>query len=171
LLSFVDYALIYFLVLQFAHRPSRVLTLARTLFWSSVIVAGYGVLQFIGWDPATWGTLPFEATAAFSTYGNPDLLGGFLMFSVPIALGLALAEDKLVWRLVYWAGFGLNGLALIVAFTRGAWIGGVVGLLLVGVVAWRQVCACGWSTGCRPASPLSWVPPSRGAVCPAPMKS
>ena len=138
LLSFVNYALIYFLVLQFADRAARVRALAKSLFFSSVIVAGYGVMQFIGWDPVRWGTLPFEANRAFSTYGNPDLLGGFLIFSVTVALGLALAEKNLVWRLVYWAGFGLNGLVLIVAFTRGAWIGGAVGLALVGVVAWRH---------------------------------
>ena len=138
LLSFVNYAVVYFLVLQFADSAARVRTLARALFFSSVIVAGYGVLQFIGWDPMRWGTLPFEANRAFSTYGNPDLLGGFLIFSVTVALGLALAEKNLAWRLVYWAGFGLNGLALIVAFTRGAWIGGAVGLVLIGVIAWRH---------------------------------
>jgi putative inorganic carbon (HCO3(-)) transporter len=138
LLSFVNYAVVYFLVLQFADSAARVRTLAKALFFSSVIVAGYGVLQFIGWDPMRWGTLPFEANRAFSTYGNPDLLGGFLIFSVTVALGLALAEKNLAWRLVYWAGFGLSGLALIVAFTRGAWIGGAVGLVLVGVIAWRH---------------------------------
>ncbi|MCX6363575.1 MAG: O-antigen ligase family protein [Actinobacteria bacterium] len=138
LLSFVNYAVIYFLVLQFAGGAARVRTLARALFFSSLIVAGYGLLQFIGWDPATWGTLPFEANRAFSTYGNPDLLGGFLMFSTPVALGLALAEPNLVWRLVYWAGFAVNGVTLIVAFTRGAWIGGALGLALVAVIAWRH---------------------------------
>jgi putative inorganic carbon (HCO3(-)) transporter len=138
LLSFANYALIYFLVLQFADRAARVRALARSLFFSSVIVAGYGVLQFVGWDPVLWGTLPFEAQRAFSTYGNPDLLGGFLIFSVTVALGLALAEENLVWRLAYWTGFGLNGLALIVAFTRGAWIGGAVGLVVLSIVAWRH---------------------------------
>lgn len=138
LLSFVNYAVIYFLVLQLATSAARVRTLARALFFSSLIVAGYGVLQFIGWDPVIWGTLPFEVNRAFSTYGNPDLLGGFLMFSTPVALGLALAEQNLVWRLVYWAGFVVNGVTLIVAFTRGAWIGGAVGLALVAVIAWRH---------------------------------
>ena len=138
LLSFVNYAVIYFLVLQLATSAARVRTLARALFFSSLIVAGYGVLQFIGWDPVAWGTLPFEANRAFSTYGNPDLLGGFLMFSTPVALGLALAEQNLVWRLVYWAGFAVNGVTMIVAFTRGAWIGGALGLALVAVIAWRR---------------------------------
>src|SRR5665648_1015337 len=138
LLSFVNYAVIYFLVLQFADHASRVRRLAQSLFWASVIVAGYGLLQFAGLEFVIWGALPFETNRAFSTYGNPDLLGGFLIFSVTVALGLALLEQRLVWRLVYWVGFGLNGLALIVAFTRGAWIGGAVSLALLGAIAWRQ---------------------------------
>ena len=138
LLSFVNYAVIYFLVLQFADQASRIRRLAQSLFWASVIVAGYGLLQFAGLEFVQWGTLPFETNRAFSTYGNPDLLGGFLIFSVTVALGLALLEQRLAWRLVYWVGFGLNGLALIVAFTRGAWIGGAVSLVLLGVIAWRQ---------------------------------
>jgi O-antigen ligase/thioredoxin-like negative regulator of GroEL len=138
LLSFVNYAVIYFLVLQFADHASRVRRLAQCLFWASVIVAGYGLLQFAGLDFVRWGALPFEANRAFSTYGNPDLLGGFLIFSVTVALGLALLEQRRIWRLAYWVGFGLNGLALIVAFTRGAWIGGAVSLVLLGAIAWRQ---------------------------------
>ena len=92
-------------MLQYADRPARVLTLARALFWSSVVVAGYGVLQYVGWDPVRWGVSSFEANRAFSTFGNPDLLGGFLVFSVPVALALALAERRTWHRLVYWAGF------------------------------------------------------------------
>ena len=138
LLSFANYAVIYFLVLQFAHEAARVRRLAQALFWSSVVVSAYGILQYAGHDPIAWGVLPFEAHRAFSTYGNPDLLGGFLIFSTTVALGLALFEQRQVWRAVYWVGFGLNGLTLIVAFTRGAWIGGAVSLAVLGVIAWRQ---------------------------------
>jgi tetratricopeptide (TPR) repeat protein len=55
-----------------------------------------------------------------------------------VALGLALFERKPVWRMVYWTGFGLCGLALLVTFTRGAWIGGAVSLVLLAIIAWRQ---------------------------------
>jgi hypothetical protein len=139
LLSFINYGVFYFLVMQFADRPSRVRQIAETLFWSAFIVAGYGLLQRIGHDPINWHALPFEQFRPFSTYGNPDLLGGFLMFSVPIALALALAEDNLVIRMIYWAGFGLNTYILVVSFTRGAWIGGAVGIVLMGVIAWRHM--------------------------------
>ena len=138
LLSFINYAVIYFLVLQFADRPSRVKALAISLFSSSVVVAGYGILQATGLDPIKWGTLPFEQFRPFSTYGNPDLLGGYLMFSLPIALGLALTENEMWKRVVYWVGFGMNAYVWVVAFTRGAWIGGAVGLVILGIIAWRN---------------------------------
>ena len=138
LLSFINYAVIYFLAMQFADRPSRLRKLAQALFWSGLLVAGYGVAQYLGFDLIHWGTLPFEANRAFSTYGNPDLLGGFLMFSMPITLGLVLSEEQSTWRVIYWIGFAINMWCWIVAFTRGAWIGGAVGLVLVAFIGWRH---------------------------------
>lgn len=135
LASFINYAVIYFLILQFADRPSRVRRLAQTLFWSGVVVAGYGVLQSLGKDFLQWGQLPFELNRAFSTYGNPDLLGGFLMFSTFISIGLALAEQRLVWRGVYWFGFLLNAWCVVVAFTRSAWVGFAAGMVIMIVLA------------------------------------
>ena len=138
LLAFVNYAVIYHLVLQYADRSSRVRTLASVLVASSVPVALYGIIQSAGLDPAEWGKLGFETQRAFSTYGNPDILGGFLMFSVPVALGLALSQRSTGLRIAYWAASGLNALCLVVTFTRGAWIGAVVGVALVSFAAWRS---------------------------------
>ena len=143
LLSFINYAVIYFLVLQFADRPSRIRSTRRDRSSGRrFVVAGYGFLQSIGSDPINWHALPFEQFRPFSTYGNPDLLGGFLMFSLPVALALALAEENLWVRLVYWVGFGVNVYVWIVSFTRGAWIGGAIGLVLIAdrrLAAFRQV--------------------------------
>lgn len=138
LLSFITYAVMYWLVLQLADRPSRFKQLAVWLFWGGVIVASYGVLQNLGLDPIEWSTLPFERRRAFSTYGNPNLLGGWLMFALPISVGLALSETRTKWRIVWWIGVLLNVYVWIVAFTRAAWIGGVVGLVALAIFAWRQ---------------------------------
>jgi len=137
LLSFINYYVLYFLTMQMATKPSRVRQLAQVAFWSGVVVAGYGVLQYLGADPINWGKLPFEQLRAFSTYGNPDLLGGYIVFPLVISLALALGERKTVMRVVYWAGFLLTALCWIVALTRGAWIGGVVGLVILVIAARR----------------------------------
>lgn len=133
--SFVNYAAVFWLVIQMVDRPSRIRSLARSLFIGGVLVAIYGVLQAIGVDPVHWGNLPFEVNRSFSTYGNPDLLGGYLMFPLPIAVGLWLSEENFVWRLVYGGGFVILLACWITAFVRGAWIGGAVALAFLGVAA------------------------------------
>ncbi len=135
LLSFINYAAVFFLVVQTVDRPSRIRSLARSLFIGGVLVALYGVLQAVGIDPIRWGSLPFEVNRSFSTYGNPDLLGGYLMFPLPVAVGLWLTEEDNVWRLVYGAGFVVLLACWITAFVRGAWIGGAVAMLLLGAGA------------------------------------
>lgn len=135
LISFINYALIFFLTTQMVDRASRIRSLARTLFFGGLLVSAYGVAQYMGMDPVKWGNLPFELNRAFSTYGNPDLLGGYLIFPLAIGLALALSEKDLIWRVVYWLGFLISVACWIVAFTRGAWIGGFVAIVLVGVVA------------------------------------
>jgi O-antigen ligase len=135
LLSFVNYAAVFFLVVQITDRPSRIRSLARSLFIGGVLVAFYGVLQAVGIDPIRWGNLPFEVNRSFSTYGNPDLLGGYLMFPLPIAFGLWLSEENTAWRFVYGGGFVLVLACWITAFVRGAWIGGIVSLLILVVAA------------------------------------
>lgn len=137
-LSFVNYAVVYFLTLQLADRPARIKRLAQSLFWSGIIVGAYGLLQALGGDILQWGQLPFEANRSFSTYGNPDLLGGFLMFGTFVSLGLALAESNLVWRGIYWFGFLMNSAVIVTAFTRSAWVGAIPGFIFIALFAFRQ---------------------------------
>ncbi|MEI7902225.1 MAG: glycosyl hydrolase, partial [bacterium] len=134
--SFLTYAVVYFLVVQLADRPSRIRSLARTFMISGIIVAGYGVLQYLGLDPVSWGAnLPFEANRGFSTFGNPDLLGGFLIFPLAVSVSLALSERETGWRIFYWSTFLVTMAAWITAFVRGAWLGGGLALILVIIAA------------------------------------
>jgi len=147
--SFVTYAVVYFLTVQLADRPGRMRSIARTLLISGSIVAFYGVLQYLGLDPISWGSkLPFEVNRAFSTFGNPDLLGGFLIFPLAIAPAMALSERVAGWRIVYWTVFVLTVMTWIVAAVRGAWIGGTVALIAVivaAVLARPKLGAVDWS--------------------------
>lgn len=138
LLSFIAYAGAFFLAIQMLDRASRIRVLAKTFFWSSVAVNFYGVMQYLGIDPADWGQLGFEERRAFSTYGNPELLAGFVVMSIAVALALALAEERQTWRGVYWSGFVLALACWIATFTRGAWIGGVVAMIVMVVATWRS---------------------------------
>ena len=104
---------------------------------AGALVALYAVCQYAGLDPIHWGTLPFAAGRAFSTFGNPDLLGTYLVLPLLVAPALTLTEDRNGWRVVYGLCFFLLAAAWVVAFTRGAWIGGIVGLALLTVAVVR----------------------------------
>ena len=133
-LTYLLYAGAYFLAIQLLDRGSRIRTLAKTFFCSAAIVNAYAVLQYLGLDPVEWGALSFEENRAFSFFGNPELLAGYVVMSLTIALSLALAEERPSWRAVYWSGFVLALVSWIATFTRGAWIAGVVALLVMLVV-------------------------------------
>lgn len=91
-------------------------------------------------DPITWGNLPFETNRAFSTFGNPDLLGGYLIFPWAITIALALSEEHHLWRVIYWVITLLNAFVGVTSYVRGAWIGATVSLICL-VVAFRRLAA------------------------------
>ncbi|MBW6468936.1 MAG: O-antigen ligase family protein [Coriobacteriia bacterium] len=128
-LTYVLYAALFFLTVQFADKGSRMLQVAKAVFWSGAIVSAYGVLQYLGVD---WvrDTPAFLVGRAYSTLGNPLTLGSYLVFVLPVSAALALIERLPSWRAVYWAGTLMSLAAMLVTFTRSAWIGGVVACVL-----------------------------------------
>jgi len=136
--SYLLYAALFFLTMQYAISAARIRQLLQTLSFSSVVVAGYGILQAVGADPLHWGTLPFEQNRSFSTFGNPDLLAGFLAFSIFINLGLLLSEQRFGWRSWYWFVLLLNSVVAITAFSRALWVAFLVAIIIFVLLAWRQ---------------------------------
>lgn len=123
LLTYFNYATLLFLSMQYAASFERVKQIARTLCYSSAFVAFYGLLQTFGFEPLMGGSVGFEAGRSYSTYGNPDMLAGFLAFGVFITLGLVLSEQDLKHRSVYWLILLLNLVVSITAYARSIWVG------------------------------------------------
>jgi len=149
--SYFLYALLFFLTMQYATSRFRIRQIAQAISVSSVVVAGYGLLQAIpnpwgttadgsiaNWDPLTWGALPFEPLRSFSTFGNPNLLAGFLAFGVFINLGLLLSESNIQWRRWYWFVLLLNSTVAITAFSRSLWVALFVTGIIFAILLWRQ---------------------------------
>lgn len=90
----------------------------------------HGLYQYkIGVAPlATWEdpTLESHATRIYSTLGNPNLLAGFLLPSVPIALGFTAwlaSQRRWLLALPVLAIAGLISLACILTESRGCYLG------------------------------------------------
>jgi putative inorganic carbon (hco3(-)) transporter len=115
----------------------------RVLSWSTVAggvgVAVVGLLQVIGFDPLAPTAGPsFIVGRGASLLGNPDFTGTYLVFPMLIAAGLTIAEGTKGQRAVAATSFVLVASAMVATLTRGAWVGGAVGLVLLGVAVARS---------------------------------
>ncbi len=76
---------------------------------------------------------------AYGTFPHPNILGGFLCLALPVVAGAALRRprrSRVAW--VLWSAVALGLVALVLSFSRGAWLGALGALAWGGVVIrWR----------------------------------
>lgn len=102
--------------------------------YTAAITAIYGIMQYIGVDPFkdVWVEESVETQRGiFSTFGNANMLSGYLIGLLPFLL-LWFIEEKAPGR-KYLYGFllVLFSITIIVTGTRGAWIGAIVSLTIL----------------------------------------
>ena len=136
LVTFVACAALLFLTVQWVTNVSRARELARSAAGGGALVGLVGVIQFLGVDPFfTNPQLSWMTHRGYSTVGNPDFTGTFLILPLTLAFALALSEKDALWRRVAWSCTLVAGCGLFVTLTRGAWLGGLIGIVLVGLTA------------------------------------
>jgi O-antigen ligase/tetratricopeptide (TPR) repeat protein len=116
------------LIVIYEFDDAAVQRLFKWLIWTAWIAIGYGMIQFVdtrwfppgigrGIDPFVWrGAF---GPRVFSTYGNPNFYGDFLVIIFPILLTQFLKTRR-------WSLIPLMGMLLINLFateTKGAWLG------------------------------------------------
>ena len=80
---------------------------------------------------ATWSdeaSILLGTERLYGSLGNPNLLGGYLVPIIPLALGAALHWRSWPRRLFAAGTAGLAGLTLVLTYSRGAWLGLGAGL-------------------------------------------
>jgi O-antigen ligase len=109
---------------------------------AATFVAVIALLQWSGFDPLLtpaehidWGTM-VPRMHLYSTFGNPDLVGGYLIGAFFPALALGVFSPKR-WTRALGCGGSAAALAAIVGTgSRGAWAGLVAGLAAAGLL-WK----------------------------------
>jgi tetratricopeptide (TPR) repeat protein len=109
----------------------------RIAVWTTLaggLVAGVTMLQRFGFDPVLLGgyRVDWESMVArmrlYSTFGNPNFVGGYLVGTTFAAFAL-VAASKARWAKTLWLSCALTMLAAIVETgSHGAWLGLAVGL-------------------------------------------
>lgn len=124
--------------------------LAAALVLGACIQAAIGLYQFIFRIGPDDFVILGRFMRASGVFAQPNPYGGFLGLALPISLSLALwawgaflrdSEER--WRALLWSAFytgatGLIGAGLLASWSRGAWLGAAVGVLVVLVLRSRQ---------------------------------
>jgi len=122
-LALIAYSFAYLIARNAKHIEKHLFPLVSV---TSVIVAIYGLLQFYRLDPVPIELYRFEwIGVAFSTMGNPNFLGSYLVLSIPMPIYLYFYKGKKIGLIAYAILF----LALLATGTRGAWIGAFIALI------------------------------------------
>jgi len=90
----------------------------------------YSLIQFFWSDLA--GGLETRGLRPFSTMGNPDFLAAYLIAVFPLMVSRVLAGGNVLW----WLATAVTGLALLIAQSRGAWLG-IAAAVVAAPVLWR----------------------------------
>lgn len=96
---------------------------------SGFLVAVYAVLQFLGIDFLTWNEPAAITKRAFSSLGQPNFLGSFLLLSLPLSVYLIKKNNNVYLKALFSLFFLVQFLALIFSGSRGAWMGFLGGVL------------------------------------------
>ena len=142
---------IYVVVVNFAESPAEWAALLRGFLLGALVSTVVASLAFFAATAGfAVGGADVSAVAAenlvrpFGAYGTmlePNILGSFSAASLVLAVGLLTLQrgpaSVLPRRLAAWTAVS-SSVALLLSFTRSAWLGAVVGLVLVWILARRS---------------------------------
>jgi O-antigen ligase len=114
--------------------------LGALAFCGGAVVVVYGLIQLpdteahgVNWDFIKWHLGSFS-TQIFSTFGNPNHLGGFLAMVLPAVVVLGLGAKQWPGRVAA----AVLGLAVLTELARtaarGAWLGAIAALLVLALL-------------------------------------
>jgi O-antigen ligase len=132
LLTIASYALLFWLTVQMLSGPSDTRGLTWSLLASGYFVGAGAILQTAGllgggyFRDAASGLIRPDVTLA-----HPDFVGIFLAMLLPIALAKVVSRRSAVTRVLAASIVVVIGLGLLATFTRAAWVGAIVGVIVV----------------------------------------
>jgi putative inorganic carbon (HCO3(-)) transporter len=97
---------------------------------SGLLVSALGIVQFFGYYPFSDSVIMEFGGRPYSTMGNPNFLGTYLVLIIPISMYIYVFKNNKFGL----AGFALLLYCLLCTSTRGAWLGFVASIVcLVGL--------------------------------------
>jgi Lipid A core - O-antigen ligase and related enzymes len=133
-LLYICFIVGYFLVVNLIRTLEWAYRCAGALLASAFVVSAIGIYEnFFGQLDLTWiDSEMFEDIEGrvVSTFANPNVLAEFLILTLPFALAVLLAVKKPPAKLGMLIMFIASVLCLVFTWSRGAWLGLMLGFLI-----------------------------------------
>lgn len=118
----------YFVVVNTIKTKKQFFDLISTITVSSFFVCMYGIMQYVfDWDVAqAWMDEEMFTDIKmriYATLENPNVLGEYILLTLPLAIGLMWSKKGVLAKLFYGGVSAVLFVALILTFSRGCWIG------------------------------------------------
>ncbi len=134
MLVYVCFMLGYFVVKSTISSPSLVRRCIYSLIVSSTAVSLYGLYEnFFGSASTVWQDVTVFSEISgrvVSTFENPNVLGEYLILIFPITLAMMITAKRANERFALFFAAGVNALCLVFTWSRGAWLGFVIAVVL-----------------------------------------
>ena len=143
------FAFAYFIIVNTIKTKNEWYNMVTIFALSGLIVGMYGIYQnffteataLSGWvDKEMFDEIKMRV---YSTFDNPNVLGQYLVLSIPVVFALCVSAKKAAPRLIFFAIAAVMGVCLIFTWSRAAWVGIVLAIGFFVVMKDRR-----WSTLC-----------------------
>ncbi|MCL6453511.1 MAG: O-antigen ligase family protein [Alicyclobacillus sp.] len=135
------YYILFAFLLPFVVSPKDIPKLLHSVAMVMTLIAVHAIYQYIVQvpNPHTWADVGETVRSrVFSVMQSPNELGSYLALAVPMTLGLYLYERNRWRRWLYLFGTVVCLLALLLTFTRAAWISLALAVLIMSVLFERR---------------------------------
>jgi hypothetical protein len=129
-LKYFEYFFVFFMVVNHVRSQQQVVGLVIALLTVGLIISLYAIYQIPSGQRAS---APFEGES-----GEPNTLGGYLVFLLAVMTGLLLHVQIGPIRIVLLVLGGFAILALMATLSRSSYLAGAVLLMAVGMTQWRR---------------------------------
>ncbi len=141
-LRFDIFYLLFAYLIPFVVQPEDAESFLHVGAIFAILIAMHGIYQFImkAPYPANWNdTGEVVRSRVYSVFGSPNELADYMDLMTPIVLGLGIYAEQAWRRWTYGIGAFLCAIALVLSYTRGAWLGLAAAAFLVGALCDRRM--------------------------------
>lgn len=146
---YILFIALYFAVKNVVNTKEKLYTVVSLIVLAGFLVSLYGVYQWLTGsyiETESWIDSDMFETATrriYSTLDNPNVLGEYLLFIIPLAFGMLYYLKNNFYKLAAPGILGVTVLCMVFTQSRGAWLGLILTLALFALLNDRRLVLLG----------------------------